>query len=52
MAVTSMWAVKSRLDHVIDYVEDKDKTISKVIDYAIQDGKTNDQYISCIKFYI
>ena len=51
MAVTSMWAVKSRLDHVIDYVEDKDKTISKVIDYAIQDGKTNDQYISCINCY-
>ena len=26
MAVTKIWDVKSRLDHVIDYVTDPDKT--------------------------
>ncbi len=29
MATTKIWAVKSRLDHVLSYAEDKEKTENK-----------------------
>lgn len=51
MATTSMWAVRKRLDHIIDYVVDEEKTIElqSVIDYASNKVKTmNHKYVSCI----
>ena len=33
-AVTSIWCVKDRLDHVVHYVEDEEKTVDTVIDYV------------------
>ena len=33
-AVTSIWCVKDRLDHVVHYVEDEEKTVDEVIDYV------------------
>ena len=33
-AVTSIWCVKDRLDHVVHYVEDEEKTLDEVIDYV------------------
>ena len=56
MATTKIWAVKSRLDHVLSYAEDKEKTENKewsnvdyqsmrdVMDYAMNDAKTEKQY--------
>lgn len=57
MAVTSIWAVKSRMDTVLNYIENPEKTtsrpeldadamqarlaISKVIDYASNEDKTD-----------
>ena len=56
MAVTSIWAVKGRVDNVIKYIENPDKTkarpelsqeairartaVGDVIDYAVNDDKT------------
>ena len=56
MAVTSIWAVKGRVDNVIKYIENPDKTIERpelsqeaikarlavgdVIDYAVNEDKT------------
>ena len=56
MAVTSIWAVKGRVDNVIKYIENPDKTIDRpelsqeaikarmavgdVIDYAVNEDKT------------
>lgn len=46
MATTRLWPVKSRLDHLVDYVENPFKT---VCDYVIQDEKTIDKkYVSYI----
>ena len=56
MATTKIWAVKSRLDHVLGYAEDKEKTenaewskvdyqsMRDVMDYAMNDAKTEKQY--------
>ena len=56
MATTSIWAVKSRMDHVIDYAENQDKTRNEqwskvdyqsmrdVMDYAMNDAKTEQQF--------
>ena len=56
MATTKIWAVKSRLDHVLGYAEDKEKTANAewskvdyqsmrdVMDYAMNDAKTEKQY--------
>ena len=57
MAVTSVWAVKSRMDTVLNYIENPEKTtkrpeldadamqariaISNVIDYASNEDKTD-----------
>ena len=47
MATTSIWAVKKRLDHVIDYTTNPDKTskedykeLHNVIEYATASYKT------------
>ena len=42
-AVTSIWCVKDRLDHVVHYVEDEEKTVDAVIDYVNNDNKTNEK---------
>lgn len=48
-AVTSIWCVKDRLDHVVHYVEDEEKTVDEVIDYVNNDNKTNEKkYVTCI----
>ncbi|RGE90536.1 hypothetical protein DW660_15335 [Coprobacillus sp. AM23-9LB] len=48
-AVTSIWCVKDRLDHVVHYVEDEEKTVDAVIDYVNNDNKTNEKkYVTCI----
>lgn len=59
MATTSLWKVVKRIDHVIDYVEDKNKTKSiefknsyeievndlrNVIEYARNSNKTEREY--------
>ena len=62
MAVTSIWPVKSRLDHVIDYIRNPEKTtiqsaafmaafhqIDSVVEYAADDMKTEQrELVSCI----
>lgn len=51
MAKTRIWAVKNRLDHMVDYVSNQEKTIDikQVIDYATNDFKTyKKEYVSCI----
>lgn len=56
MATTKIWPVKTRLDHVLRYAEDEDKTenadwskvgdpsLRDVMDYAMDDAKTQQQY--------
>lgn len=56
MATTKIWAVKSRVDHVLDYAKNEDKTrnntwsevdyqsMRDVMDYAMNDAKTEKQY--------
>ena len=56
MATTKIWPVKTRLDHVLRYAEDKMKTenvdwskigdpsLRDVMDYAMDDAKTQQQY--------
>ena len=55
MATTSIWAVKSRVDHVIDYATNEQKTdrrwsegdlqaMRDVMDYAMNDAKTEKQF--------
>ena len=56
MATTAIWAVKSRLGHVLSYAENKEKTANAewskvdyqsmrdVMDYAMNDAKTEKQY--------
>lgn len=51
MATTSIWKVKNRIDHVIDYVTDTNKTIGlqQVINYTTNEEKTLEyQYVSYI----
>ena len=61
MATTKIWAVKCRVDHVLEYAENKDKTrnsewsevdyqsMRDVMDYAMNNAKTEKQhYISGI----
>lgn len=48
-AVTSIWKIKDRLDHVVHYVEDEEKTVDTVLDYVNNDDKTNvKKYVTCI----
>jgi hypothetical protein len=56
MATTKIWSIKGRLDHVLDYAENEDKTVNPdysgvdvqglrdVMDYACQDYKTEKQH--------
>ena len=55
MATTKIWAVKSRMDHVLDYATNEDKTSLKwsetdlqamrdVMNYAMNDAKTEKQF--------
>lgn len=56
MATTSIWAIKERLDHVIDYTTNPSKTseeayseLHKVIEYAKASYKTEEQlYVTAI----
>ncbi|MEG0361762.1 MAG: relaxase/mobilization nuclease domain-containing protein [Longicatena sp.] len=51
MATTALWKVVSRMDHVIDYVIDENKTIElqQVLNYTTNEEKTMEhQYVSCI----
>lgn len=51
MATTSLWKVESRMDHVIDYVVDINKTIElqQVLDYTTNEEKTMEyRYVTCI----
>ena len=36
MAVTSLWAIKGRIDHLIHYVENPEKTAAGIADKDIQ----------------
>jgi hypothetical protein len=52
MAVTKIWAVRSRLDHLVDYVSNVDKTLNtgfddlkSVIEYG-DDYKTEQRFFS------
>lgn len=44
-AVTSIWKIKDRLDHVVHYVEDEEKTVDTVLDYVNNDDKTNEKKV-------
>ncbi|MDD4474265.1 MAG: relaxase/mobilization nuclease domain-containing protein [Eubacteriales bacterium] len=51
MAVTKIWTVRSRLDHLVDYVVNTDKTenpqygdLHDVLKYAADDAKTEQKY--------
>lgn len=49
MATTKIWAVKNRLDHVLEYVSNEEKTIDKLGDYVSRDSATqNQKYMTCI----
>lgn len=49
MATTSLWRIKERLDHVLDYASDEEKTIDDVINYAMNSSKTEEKkYVTCI----
>ena len=49
MATTKIWAVKNRLDHVLEYVSNEEKTIGKLGDYVSRDSATqNQKYMTCI----
>ena len=38
MATTKIWAVKNRLDHVLEYVSNEEKTVGKLGDYVSRDS--------------
>ena len=51
MATTKIWAVHSRLDHLVDYVANKDKTanlvfddLHNVLEYSSDEAKTEQKY--------
>lgn len=44
MAVTSLWKVSSNLNNTVKYIEDKNKTLKDIIDYANNKDKTENQY--------
>lgn len=61
MATIGLWKIEKRLDHVIDYIANEEKTLNedfvkdlhRVIDYTMNDYKTEEQYyvtgINCDK---
>lgn len=49
MATTKIWAVKNRLDHVLEYVSNEDKTMDKLGNYVTRDSATqNQKYMTCM----
>ncbi|MBR5794767.1 MAG: relaxase/mobilization nuclease domain-containing protein [Erysipelotrichaceae bacterium] len=49
MATTSLWAIHERLDHVLDYASNEEKTMEIVLKYATNENKTEQkEYVSCI----
>ena len=56
MAITKIWAIKKRLDNVVDYVVNEKKTnaesyynLHKVVEYAKASYKTEEQlYVSSL----
>lgn len=49
MATTSLWAIRGRIDHAIEYIENEEKTLEQVIDYATNEYKTGDKhFVTCI----
>ena len=40
MATTKIWSVKNRLDHVLEYVSNEDKTIDKLGSYVSRNEAT------------
>lgn len=49
MATTKIWSVKNRLDHVLEYVSNEEKTIDKLGNYVSRDSATeNQKYMTCI----
>lgn len=54
MATTSLWAVRRRLDHIIEYVVDEKKTIgtATVIAYTTDKDKTLEQkFVTCVNCF-
>ena len=45
MATTKIWSVKNRLDHVLEYVSNEDKTIDKLGSYVSRYKKSENQKI-------
>ncbi len=49
MATTKIWSVKNRLDHVLEYVSNEDKTIDKLGSYVSRNEATeNQKYMTCV----
>lgn len=51
MATTSLWAVRSGLKHLVEYVSNEEKTIGidTTLNYISNDDKTmNKQYVTCL----
>lgn len=49
MATTKIWKVTERLDHVIDYVSNEEKTIDTLLNYTERDAATEDKkYVTSI----
>lgn len=49
MATTKIWSVKNRLDHVLEYVSNEDKTIDKIGSYVSRNEATeNQKYMTCV----
>lgn len=51
MATTSLWAVRSELKHLVEYVSNEEKIIGidTTLNYISNDDKTmNKQYVTCL----
>lgn len=51
MATTSLWKVKKRLDHIVDYISNEEKTSALIdtVHYVSNEEKTEDRrYVTCI----
>ena len=49
MATTKIWAVTDRLDQVVNYIENEEKTIDKALNYVSRNEATeNKKYVYCL----
>lgn len=49
MATTKIWAVTDRLDQVVNYIENEEKTIGKALNYVSRNEATeNKKYVYCL----